>query len=68
MDKILKTDPCPPYLLKYSPDVLKKKTDKKCFRKVNIESNPQEILDKDPFSLNKRIPITAYNETLITFA
>ena len=47
---IVKTDPCP-YLLEYSPDVLKKKTrvlhmfntDKKCFIKNNIESSPREI-------------------------
>ena len=43
--QILKTDPCP-YLVKYSLDILKKKTkvldifytDKKCFIKNNIES------------------------------
>ena len=48
--RILKTDPCP-YLVKYSLDVLKKKTkvldifntDNKCFFKNNIESSPQEI-------------------------
>ena len=41
----LKTEPCP-YLVKYSLDVLKKKTkvlDKKCFMKVNVESSPPEI-------------------------
>ena len=52
-------DPCP-YLVKYSLDVIKKKTkfldifntDKKSFIKNNIESSPQEIwiLDKDLFS------------------
>ena len=44
------TDSCP-YFIKYSPDVLKKKikvldifnTDKKCFKKKNIESSPPEI-------------------------
>ena len=43
-------DPCP-YLVKYSLDVLKKKTkvldilnvDKKCLLKINIESSPPEI-------------------------
>ena len=48
--RISKTNPCP-YLVQYSPDVLKKKTkvlyifdtDKKCFIKNNIESSPQEI-------------------------
>ena len=47
---VVKTDPCP-YLIKYSPDVLKEKTkvldninmDKKCFIKFNVESSPQEI-------------------------
>ena len=46
-----KTDPYP-NLVKYSPDVLKKKTkvldiistDKKCFIRINVESSPQEIL------------------------
>ena len=48
--RILKTDPCL-YLVKYSLDVLKKKTkvldilnvDKKCLLKINIESSPPEI-------------------------
>ena len=43
-------DPCP-YLVKYSPDILKKKTkvldifnaDKKCFIKINKESSPQKL-------------------------
>ena len=61
LKRILKTDPCPsPYLVKYSPDVLKKKTkfldnfnmDKRCFMKINIESSPLKIWI--------RIPITAY--------
>ena len=47
----MKTDPCP-YLVKYSPDVLKKKkkvldffnTNKIFFIKINVESSPQEIL------------------------
>jgi hypothetical protein len=45
-----KTDPYP-NLVKYSPDVLEKKTkvldfintDKTCFIKINIESSPREI-------------------------
>ena len=48
--QILKTDPWP-YLVKYLLDVLKKKTKvldifyiaKKCFKKIYIESSPQEI-------------------------
>ena len=55
---ILKTDPCP-YLIKYLPDALKKKTkvldifnmDKKCTIKTSGD------MDKDPFSWNKWICI-----------
>ena len=51
---VVKTNPCP-YLFKYSPYVLKKKTkvldifitDKKYFIQNNLESSSQ---DKDPFS------------------
>ena len=50
------------YLVKYSFDILKKKTkvldifntDKKCFMKINIESSPPEIWIRirfEPFSL-----------------
>ena len=47
---VVKTDPCP-YLVKYSPDVLKNNTkdfdifnkDKKCFIKINVESSPHGI-------------------------
>ena len=62
--RILKTDPFP-YLVKYSLEVLKKKTkfldilntEKKCLKKIyKIKSSGD--MDKDPFSWNKRIPIT----------
>ena len=47
---LVKTDPCL-YLVKYSPDVLKKiikvleifNTNKKCFVLITIESSPWEI-------------------------
>ena len=46
----MKRDPCP-YLVKYLPDVLKKKAkvldifniDKTCFLKINAKSSPHEI-------------------------
>ena len=47
---VVKTDHCP-YLIMYSPDVLRKKTkvldifntDKKYFIRINVKSSPQEI-------------------------
>ena len=59
----MKTDPCP-YLVKYSPDVLKNKTkdfdisnkDKKCFIKINVESSPQGIWIRICFLENNGCP------------
>ena len=65
--RILKTDPCP-YLVKYSLDVLKKKTKFYIFlirtksiyqKKYRIKSSRD--MDRDPFSWYKRIPITDFN-------
>ena len=60
-----KKDPCP-YLFQYSLDILKKKTkvldifqtDKKCWKKIN-KTKSSGYVDKDMFSWNKQIPITA---------
>ena len=61
-------DPCP-YLVKYSFDVLKKKTkfldifdtNKKCFMKINIESSPQAIWIRNRFHNWIKISTTAAN-------
>ena len=65
MTRIWKTDPCS-YLLKYSPDILKRKikvldtfiTDKVLKKLYRIKSSG----DKDPFFLNKHIPITGFKK------
>ena len=64
----LKNGSCP-YLVKYSLDVLNKKTkvldifntDKNCLMKINIEIKSSRDIDRDPFSQQIRIPITANN-------
>ena len=71
---ILKTDPCP-YLVKYPLGVLQKKTkvldifntDKKCFIKINIESNPPEIWIRIRFHYGSGSPsLVNTNVKLIT--
>ena len=54
---ILKTDPCPSYLVKYSLDVLKKKTNfldifnkDKNFTKKKYRIKSSGDMDKDPFT------------------
>ena len=68
LGSVVKTDLCP-YIVRYSPGVLKKtkvldifNADKKCIMKINIESNPQEIWLRIHFlEEKKRIPFTAFN-------
>ena len=67
---MLKTDPCP-YLIKYSLDVLKKKTkvldilntNKKCLIQINIESSSSEIWSM--FSQQIQIPITGKKSVVL---